>query len=45
MFKDQDIKPIEKLAELSEIPEMGNLIGFFDLMITIDRRINPERYD
>lgn len=45
MLEDQNIQPIEEAVTPSELPEIENLVGFFDLLITVDKRINPERYD
>jgi hypothetical protein len=45
MLEDQNLKPIEEEASMPELPEIENLVGFFDLLITVDRRLNPERYD
>ncbi|MFH1711900.1 MAG: hypothetical protein ABH846_01540 [Patescibacteria group bacterium] len=45
MLEDQDLQPNEEVAVTPELPEIENLVGFFDLLITVDRRINPERYD
>jgi hypothetical protein len=45
MLEDQKLQPVEGMASMPELPEIENLVGFFDLLITVDRRINPERYD
>jgi len=45
MLEDQKSNPTEETATQPELPEMENLVGFFDLLITVDRRLNPERYD
>jgi len=45
MLEDQNSQPTEETAKTLELPEVENLVGFFDLLITVDRRINPEQYD
>lgn len=42
MFDDQEVQQIQTLYEL---PEKETLVGFFELLIVVDRRINPELYD
>lgn len=45
MLQDQNHKPIEEIREPPAIEEMENLVGFFELLIATDRRLNPELYD
>jgi hypothetical protein len=45
MLEDQNSQPIEEAVATPELPEVENLVGFFDLLITVDRRLNPELYD
>jgi|GEM_PF-4265892 len=44
MLEDQNLQPVEE-ATTPKLPEVENLVWFFDLLITVDKRINPERYD
>jgi hypothetical protein len=45
MLEGQNNKSNAELVEKPEIPEMENLVDFFDLLIVVDRRLNPETYD
>lgn len=45
MLRHQNCKPTKEIVEPSGIEEMENLVGFFDLLIAVDKRINPEQHD
>jgi len=48
MFNDQEIPQItgaQEVQALHELPEKEAVVGFFELLIAVDRRINPELYD
>ena len=34
----------QQLPQSEELPEMHNLTGFFELLLTVDQRINPDLY-
>lgn len=41
-FKDQTHMVTQ--AEEAELPEMHNLTGFFELLLKVDKRVNPALY-
>ena len=45
MLEDQNKPKIEEINEETRIPELETLVGFFDLLISVDRRVNPHLYD
>jgi hypothetical protein len=45
MFETQKPKQRESLQDDQKLPEMDALVGFFELLMTVDRRINPQEYD
>ena len=34
----------DHIEDQQQISDTGNLVGFFDLLLKIDRRVNPELY-
>ena len=45
MFDDPTNQPESDESPKRPIPEIETLVGFFDLLISVDRRINPHLYD
>jgi hypothetical protein len=45
MFEIKKSKQPQPLQDDQKLPEMDALVGFFELLITVDRRINPQNYD
>ncbi len=45
MFETQISKQPEPSQDDQKLPEMGALVGFFELLMTVDRRANPQNYD
>jgi|SaaInlStandDraft_7_1057024.scaffolds.fasta_scaffold187470_2 hypothetical protein len=44
MLNQQEEQP-KDIEDESEAPDFESLVSFFDLLISVDKRINPESYD
>jgi hypothetical protein len=42
---EEEIQQLPDAQGAQELPEKEALVGFFELLITVDQRLNPQLYD
>lgn len=45
MFEIQESKQPELSEDKQQLPEMDAIVGLFELLMSVDRRLNPQSYD